>query len=67
MEMTDDILEGTLAEAIRDTPANTKSDVVLTAVDDFNRNKLCEKLAEQLGSFENVDSLEELLRLREVE
>lgn len=67
MKTTGDFPGGTLEESIRHTCAETKRDAIVTAMDDFDRRKRLEKLAEQLGSFDNVMSLEELLRLRETE
>jgi Arc/MetJ family transcription regulator len=67
MKTTVDIPESALAEVIRHTRAKTKRDAIVIAIDDFNRRKRLEKLAEQLGSFDNVMSREELLRLRETE
>jgi len=62
-----DIPEDALEEVLRHTHAKTKRDAVVTAISDFNRRKRLEKLAEQLGSFDSVVALEELLRLRETE
>jgi Arc/MetJ family transcription regulator len=67
MKTTIDIPEGALEEVLRHTHAKTKRDAVVTAISDFNRRKRLEKLAEQLGSFDSVVALEELLRLRETE
>jgi Bacterial antitoxin of type II TA system, VapB len=67
MKTTVDIPESALKEVIRHTRAKTKRDAIVIAIDDFNRRKRLEKLAEQLGSFDNVMSREELLRLRETE
>jgi Arc/MetJ family transcription regulator len=67
MKTTIDIPEEALEEVLRHTHAKTKRDAVVTAISDFNRRKRLEKLAEQLGSFDNVVALEELLRLRETE
>jgi hypothetical protein len=67
MKTTVDIPESALNEVIRHTRAKTKRDAIVIAIDDFNRRKRLEKLAEQLGSFDNVMSREELLRLRETE
>jgi hypothetical protein len=47
--------------------ARTKRDAIVTANRDFNPSKRLEKLADQLGTFDNVMSLEELLRLREMD
>jgi Arc/MetJ family transcription regulator len=66
MKTTIDIPEEVLEEVIRHTQARTKRDAVVTAISDFNQRKRLERLAEQLGTFENVVSLEELLRLREI-
>ncbi len=51
---------------MRHTRARTKREAVVTAISEFNRRKRLEKLAEQLGTFDEVVSLEELLRLREM-
>jgi len=67
MKTTIDIPEDALEEVLRHTHAKTKRDAVVTAISDFNRRKRLEKLAEQLGSFDSVMALEELLRLRETE
>ena len=67
MKTTVDIPEGALEEVIRHTHAKTKRAAIVIAIDDFNRRKRLETLAEQLGSFDNVMSREELLRLRETE
>jgi hypothetical protein len=67
MKTTVDIAESALEEVVRHTRAKTKREAILIAVDDFNRRKRLEKLAEQLGSFDNAMPLEELLRLREAE
>jgi Arc/MetJ family transcription regulator len=67
MKTTIDIPEDALEEVLRHTHAKTKRDAVVTAISDFNRRKRLEKLAEQLGSFDSVVALEELLRLRETE
>jgi len=67
MKTTIDIPEDALEEVLRHTHAKTKRDAVVTAISDFNRRKRLEKLAEQLGSFDSVVPLEELLRLRETE
>ena len=66
MKTTIDIPDEELEEVVRHTRARTKGDAVVTAIRDFNRRKRLEKLAEQFGTFDNVMSLEELLRLREI-
>lgn len=65
MKTTIDIPDDELEEVIRHTRAHTKRDAIVTAISDFNRRKRLEKLAEQLGTFDDVVPLEELLRLRE--
>jgi hypothetical protein len=66
MKTTIDIPDEELEEVIRHTHSRTKRDAIVTAISDFNRRKRLEKLAEQLGTFDNVMSVEELLRLREI-
>jgi Arc/MetJ family transcription regulator len=64
MKTTIDIPENELEEAIRHSGAKTKREAVVTAVADFNRRRRLEKLARDLGSFENMIRIEELLALR---
>ncbi len=64
MKTTIDIPKKELQEVLRHTGAKTKKEAVVTAIVDFNRRKRLERLAEQLGTFEDVISVEELLRLR---
>ncbi len=66
MKTTVDIPEDQLEEAIRHTGAKTKREAVVIALADFNRRRRLEKLAEQLGTFEQVITHEQLLRLREI-
>jgi hypothetical protein len=65
MKTTVDIPTEELEEVIRHTHARTKRDAIVIAISDFNRRKRLEKLADQLGTFENVVSREELSQLRE--
>ena len=65
MKTTVDIPSKDLEEVMRWTGARTKRDAVVTAITDFNRRRRLEKLADQLGTFEDVMGVEELLRLRE--
>jgi hypothetical protein len=67
MKTTVDIPDKELEEVIRHTRARTKRDAIVTAISDFNRRKRLEKLADQLGTFDSVMPLEELLRLREMD
>jgi hypothetical protein len=64
MKTTVDIPDDELEEVLRHTKAQTKRDAIVTAIRDFNRQKRLERLAEQLGTFDDVVSREELLRLR---
>ncbi len=52
---------------MRHTGARTKRDAIVTAIRDFNRRKRLEKLVEQFGTFDGFMSLEELMRLREMD
>ena len=65
MKTTVDIPRKDLEEVMRWTGARTKRDAVVTAIADFNRRRRLEELADQLGTFEDVMDVEELLRLRE--
>ena len=67
MKTTIDIPEKELQEAIRLTGAQTKREAVVTAITEFNRSKRRERLAEKLGTFDNVMAPEELIRLRETQ
>jgi len=67
MKVTVDIPDKELEELMRHTGALTKRDAIVTAISDFNRRKRLEKLVEQFGTFESFMSLEELMRLREMD
>lgn len=49
---------------MRLTGAKTKREAVVTAIEEFNRRRRLARLAEELGSFEEFLSREELERLR---
>jgi hypothetical protein len=66
MKTTIDIPREEMEEVLRHTHARTKRDAVVMAISDFNRRKRLEKLADQLGTFDNVMPLDELLHLREI-
>jgi len=57
-------MRSTRRRVIRNLQALTKRGSIVTAIRDFNRRKRLEKLADQLGTFDDVMSREELLRLR---
>jgi len=67
MKVTVDIPDKELEELMRHTGALIKRDAIVTAISDFNRRKRLEKLVEQFGTFESFMSLEELMRLREMD
>jgi Arc/MetJ family transcription regulator len=66
MKTTIDIPDKSLREAIKHTGAKTKRDAVVTAVDEFNRRRRLEELAERLhGSCPNFMTQEDLQHMRE--
>jgi len=66
MKTTIDIPENVLKETIKHTRAKTKKQAILTAVQQFNRRKRLEELAERLhGSLPNLMTQEELKVIRE--
>lgn len=65
MKTTIDIPEGLLQEAIKHTGAKTKRDAVVTAVDEFNRRRRLEEMAERLhGSCPHFMTQEDLQQMR---
>ena len=66
MKTTIDIPEKLLLEAIKHTGAKTKRDAVVTAVNEFNRRRRLEEMAERLhGSCPNFMAQEALKQMRE--
>ena len=66
MKTTIDIPDKLLREAIKHTGAKTKRDAVVTAIEEFNRRRRLEELAERLhGSCPGFMSQEDLRRMRE--
>ena len=66
MKTTIDIPDKSLREAIKHTGAKTKRDAVVTAMDEFNRRRRLEELAERLhGSCPNFMTQEDLRQMRE--
>jgi len=66
MKTTIDIPEKSLQEALRHTGAKTKRDAIVTAVDEFNRKRRMEEMAERLhGSCPNFMTQDDLQRMRE--
>ena len=65
MKTTIDIPDASLREAIKHTGAKTKRDAVVTAVDEFNRRRRLEEMAERLhGSCPDFMSQADLQRMR---
>jgi Arc/MetJ family transcription regulator len=66
MKTTIDIPDKSLREAIKHTGAKTKRDAVVAAMDEFNRRRRLEKMAEHLhGSCPDFMSQEDLARMRQ--
>ncbi len=66
MKTTIDIPDKLLREAIKHTGAKTKRDAVVTAVEEFNRRRRLEEMAERLhGSCPDFMTQEDLRRMRE--
>ena len=66
MKTTVDIPEKLLQEAIKHTRAKTKREAIVAAVEEFNRRRRLERLAERLhGSCPDFMSQGELRRSRE--
>lgn len=66
MKTTIDIPEKALREAIKHTGAKTKRDAVVTAVEEFNRRRRLEEMAQRLhGSMPNFMTQQDLKKMRE--
>lgn len=66
MKTTVDIPDEVLQEAIRHTGAKTKKDAIVVAVEQFNRRKRLERLAERLhGAMPDFMTQAELKVMRE--
>jgi len=66
MKTTIDIPDASLREAIKHTGAKTKRDAVVTAVEEFNRRRRLEEMAERLhGSCPNFMTQADLRRMRQ--
>jgi Arc/MetJ family transcription regulator len=65
VKTTIDIPDKLLQEAMKHTGAKTKRDAVVTAMDEFNRRRRLEAMAERLhGSCPNFMTQEDLQRMR---
>ena len=67
MKTTIDIPDKVLREAIRHSKAATKREAVLTALEDYNRRQRMASLARHFGTFEKFMTLEELMKMREMD
>jgi len=67
LKTTLEIPDAVLAEAMRHTNASTESEGVLRALEEYNRKRRLEKLADRMGQSDTFMSLDELLRMREGE
>ena len=66
MKTTIDIPDASLREAIKHTGAKTKRDAVVTALEEFNRRRRLEEMAERLhGSCPNFMTQADLRRMRQ--
>lgn len=66
MKTTIDIPDKALKEAIKHTGAKTKRDAVVTAVEEFNRRRRLEEMAQRLhGSMPNFMTQEDLKTMRQ--
>ena len=64
MKTTVDIPDEVLKELIKNSKTKVKKDAILCAVQEFNQRRKLERLATQLGTFADLISKQELLRLR---
>jgi Arc/MetJ family transcription regulator len=67
MKTTINIPDSELREAMRHARTTQKNKAVLTALEDFNRRHRLRKLVDRLGQSDNFMSLDELLKMRELE
>jgi Arc/MetJ family transcription regulator len=66
VKTTIDIPDKALKEAIKHTGAKTKRDAVVTAVEEFNRRRRLEEMAQRLhGSMPNFMTQHDLKKMRE--
>lgn len=66
MKTTVDLPEEELAEAMRHTKAKTKTEAVSLAVAEYNRRQRLAKLADKLGTFQDMMTRADLKKMREV-
>ncbi len=64
MKTTVDIPDHMLVELIENTGARTKREAILTAVEEYNRNKKIAALADVVGTFDQFMTADELNQSR---
>ncbi len=64
MKTTVDIPDDELKELLKNTRAKTKKEAILQAVREYNRRQKLKRLADMLGTFEDIITLEELQKFR---
>lgn len=64
MKTTVDIPDNELRDAMGYSGAKTKKEAIITALTDYNRRQRLTQLAEKLGTFEHMISVDELNVLR---
>ncbi|HZZ41504.1 MAG TPA: type II toxin-antitoxin system VapB family antitoxin [Tepidisphaeraceae bacterium] len=67
MKTSIDIPDKVLKEAMRHTKSSTKRDAVVKAMEEFNRRERMAALVKHLGTFEDFMTLEELMKMREMD
>ncbi len=64
MKTTIDIPDDELRELLKNTRAKTKKEAILQAVREYNRRQKLKRLADMLGTFEDIITQEELQKMR---
>ena len=64
MKTTVDIPDDELRELLKNTRAKTKKEAILQAVREYNRRQKLRRLADMLGTFEDIITQEELQKMR---
>ena len=66
MKTTIDIPDGMLKEIMKNAGTATKREAVLAAIDEYNRKRRQQKLIKHLGTFKNMMSHDELMKMRKM-
>jgi len=64
MKTTVDIPNEALEELCKHANTSTKKEAILSAINEYNRKRQLESLAEHIGTFDGLISKTELMRLR---